>query len=253
MVKELLIRSLQILACAILFSGGAVANLRAEPITVTSGVFVISDDDPNFFRFFGANGFALHGGFVPVPASPKATCDFPLPGCLPGTSLNLSAVAGGAVVPFGGPFTLGNGFDSNVNGTPFFQFPGPQGRLVGTLRFDAPSVVLPSIPEGAITGPGFAAPFLFSGHVTGFAREDVDQRAPLFDVELVGQGTLTLGFDSVFNGRYSTVEERFTFAATPEPSAVLLLATGLCGLLPRQRAAPGARGRQRQRGPCVEE
>jgi len=90
MVKELLIRSLQILACAILFSGGAVANLRAEPITVTSGVFVISDDDPNFFRFFGANGFALHGGFVPVPASPKATCDFPLPGCLPGTSLNLS-------------------------------------------------------------------------------------------------------------------------------------------------------------------
>jgi hypothetical protein len=92
----------------------------------------------------------------------------------------------------------------------------------------------------------FAAPFLFSGHVTGFARDDVDQRAPLFDVELVGQGTLTLGFDSVFNGRYANVEERFTFAATPEPSAVLLLATGLCGLLARQRPAPGARGRPRR-------
>jgi hypothetical protein len=75
----------------------------------------------------------------------------------------------------------------------------------------------------------------------GLAGEDVEQRAPLFDVELVGQGTLILSFDSVFNGRYSTVEERFTFATTPEPSAVLLLATGLCGLLALRR-----------RGPCVE-
>jgi hypothetical protein len=129
-------------------------------------------------------------------------------------------------------------FDSNVNGTPF-----PGGRLVGTFRFDAPTVVLPPAPEGGATGAFFNAPFVFSGQVTGFAHADVERRVSLFEVSLVGQGTLTLSFDDFFNGMYSTVEERFTFTATavpapvPEPTTMLLLVTGL---------AIGARWRRRK-------
>jgi hypothetical protein len=232
MSRALLTRSISFLALAtFLFANSA----SAEPITVTSGLFAIPDDGPSFFRFFGADGFVLRAGFVPVPVSTQITCDVTLRGCAPGTVINLSAVAGGTSPLFNSPFTLGNSFDSNVNGTPFFTFPSPQGRLAGTFRFDAPSVVLSSVPEGATTGPGFSAPFVFEGQVRGFAAGDVNLRAPLFDVELVGQGTLSLGFDTVFNGSFSTVEERFTFSATPEPTTIVLFGTGLVGVVARTR------------------
>jgi len=91
-------------------------------------------------------------------------------------------------------------------------------------------VVLPTVPAGATVGPGFTAPFVFNGEVRGFAAGDVELREPLFDVQLVGQGTVGLGFDTVFNGLFSTVEERFTFAPTPEPTSLLLFGSGLVGL-----------------------
>ena len=90
--------------------------------------------------------------------------------------------------------------------------------------------MLPAVPQGATTGAGFTAPFVFSGQVREFAAEDVELRDPLFDLELVGQGTVRLSVDTVFNGLFSTVDETFTFAATPEPASVLLLASALLGL-----------------------
>jgi hypothetical protein len=225
MIRPLLIRTLSFLAVATVFFGNQVA---AEPITVTSGVFAIPDDDVTFFRFFGADGFALNGGFVPITISTQRTCQFLNPGCPPGTVINLSAVAGGTSQPLISPFTLGVSVDSTINGKPFFTFPGPQGRLAGTFRFDAPSFVLPPVPEGATTGPGFNAPFTFEGEVRGFSAGDVQLSAPLFDVELVGQGTVGLGFDTILSdGSYTTVEERFNFSATPEPTSLLLFSTGL--------------------------
>jgi hypothetical protein len=82
-------------------------------------------------------------------------------------------------------------------------------------------------------GVGFTAPFVFNGRVTGFARDDLDGRTPLFDLTVVGQGTVGLGFDDFSNRLYSVVDERFTFGATPEPAPLMLLGTGLFGWIAR--------------------
>jgi hypothetical protein len=206
----------------------------ADPITVTSGRFVISDSGPPFFMFAGADGFVLSAGFPSIGISPQRTC---FTGCAPGTVVNLSAVAGGEHAFI--PFSLGSAFDSNINGTPFFTFPSPQGRLVGTFRFDAPAVVLPPASEGAARmGASFSAPFVFNGQVTGFGHDDIEGRVPLFELALVGQGTAGLSFDEFSNGLYGVVDERFTFTApvapVPEPATLVLLYTGLIAVGARE-------------------
>src|SRR5688500_7193957 len=78
------------------FSPIAVSRANADTITVTSGQFVLPWDDPSYFSFFGA-GLVLRGGFVSTPTSPWRTC---FSGCIPGTALDMGAMAGGA-----SPFT----------------------------------------------------------------------------------------------------------------------------------------------------
>jgi hypothetical protein len=110
--------------------------------------------------------------------------------------------------------------------------------LTGSLRFDVSPVVLPS------TNNFVTAPFVFNGHATGFAIQDVGARVPLFDVDLVGQGTASVEFDHFIFGRGDDVIGRFDEfgyffaaapAATPEPATLALFGTGLVGLIARAR------------------
>ena len=140
-------------------------------------------------------------------------------------------------------FTLGTAFTATVNGTQFAtgekdgSFLGQVG-LAGSFRFDAPKFVFPSSVAPGQPSP-FTAPFVFSGHVTGFRITDVDARTPLFDVNLTGRGTAFSDFEQESNGVYRSDIFRFTFeatpAATPEPATIALLGTGFLGLIARAR------------------
>ena len=220
---------------ALLLAVGVPA-LRAEPVTVTSGEFIVPWDDPTSFAFFGSEGFVLSGLFVITPASPQAIC---FSGCSPGTLVNLGAV-GGSSSPFT-RFTLGLATGAVINGLEFqrpFGLTETSPRLAGTLRFAAPAVVLPPLTPGGFSAV-FTAPFVFDGLVTGFAHDDRDARHPLFETSLVGRGTATAVFD-LFGGVYGDPEVTYTFAPVPEPTSIVFVMTGLVGAAIR-------RWRQRER------
>jgi hypothetical protein len=224
MVRALLTRQLRAVSIAALFFVVAVPVVAADPVTVTSGMLVLPDDDPSYFQFFGTDGLVLGGLFVPTFISPHRTCISG--GCAPGGSVDMSAVAGGERA--GG--SLGSATGAIVNGIEYlrpFRLVLESQQLIGTLRFDAPVVMLPLV-GGAVT-----APFVFTGDVTAFARDDLDLALPLFHVDLVGHGTVRLAglFEPL------DIEAIYTFSAespaVPEPMTAILLGTGLIGVTAR--------------------
>ena len=216
-------RCLRLAGVAVLSLASTVASSSAEPIRVTAGFFISPEDGPPGFSFEG-DGLRLSGFLPVVTASPRDLC---LPGCAPGTAVNMSTVAGtdtGAA-----SFTLGTSPGALLHGMEFGdlgQFE-PRLGLAGMMRFDAPTVVLPPFesPEAV------KVPFAFTAAVTGFAVEDAALAVPLFNATLVGQGTATLEFLEGFGGKFYEPYVTYTFSATPdpipEPGTLLLLATGV--------------------------
>ena len=207
---------------------GVVPSLSADPITVTSGQIVVAWDDPPGFTFSSAeSGFFLTGVFPVVLTSPRQTC---FTGCLPGTAVDLTTLAGGQAAST--PFTLGLSRGALINGKEFgdlSQF-GPTLGLAGTFRFEAPTILLPTQPS---LQP-LTAPFLFSGQVTGYGPNDPDALIPLFHVTLAGRGTARLEFLEFVNGTYQEPEVTYTFAPVPEPASWVLVGLGLAGLVSRR-------------------
>jgi hypothetical protein len=89
------------------------------------------------------------------------------------------------------------------------------------------------LPGAEAPSANINVPFVFSGDVAGFAREDADATMPLFHVSLVGRGTANLTLAN-FDGSFQEPTLTYSFAATPapvpEPTTILLLGTGLAGI-----------------------
>lgn len=206
------------LPCLLLFCLFAAAESKADPVVITSGFYTVSGGTMDNRVDMSGNGISISGagtGGLGVLTGPYH----------PGDIISINFRNGGLDV-----ITV-NGYPGNT-----LQY-----NVGNTFQFTGGSVVVPDT-----LNPTVSLPFTFNGHV--FVELMTSPGTRLIDANLVGQGTATLNFTTLdISGQriqqLRSVTYTFAPAATvPEPSAVLLLGSGLASALAE------ARRRRRQRG-----
>jgi hypothetical protein len=199
--------------------------VAADPIQITSGSLVYTGPPgADISVEMSGAGFAFSGTTraFSIWFSPYESCL--VPECLAGSTLDLRTAGAGPTY-----VSSTATYDGEVYG-------GLGGILsVADIYTQWTGSLL--IPEG-FTGGTLTAPFAFSGYF----QYTNDNFMTINKVGLFGSGTATVTF-----GRYNpqvdpnallTQAVRFDFAdvaPTPEPASMLLVATGVVGLLARRR------------------
>jgi hypothetical protein len=208
------------------------ASAAADPLRVTVGQFNIDHEGDRYL--FGGSGFEVKLSFDPQNPDLNyglwvekvwnaGTCFVPMQDetCVLGESIDVSFATPGET-------NMGIG-DATINGTSYERV-----AIRGTLDFDvAPIPMTTSIEEDF---NAIRSPFVFSGLIRGLSNG-----TEVFSLSVAGSGRIFTPLyregDRFFGEDGKVVYEFEDVAATPEPASVLLLLSGLAGIVARQRRA----------------
>ena len=207
-------------------------TLHADPVRLSGAIALNTHEGPSFH--LSGPGFVLTGAFEfraidPGGMDVYAYCNKTVPGCLPGDTLQMSAEIEDEINIGLSRLTLNGVLHDDVH------------TLLGG-RFDAPSVTI----TGEAPMAFFDSPFTFAGwlRVTNPAGQQI------FFTTATGSGTARarLFWSNPEIGYYDendsiTYEFEDAAAPVPEPATLLLLGSGLAGILVRRRRGSGGPSR----------